>query len=36
MKEVKTRLMDLETELQIMNIAGKDTGNKAPPTPNMN
>ena len=28
-KEVKTRLMDLETEFQIMNIAGKGTGNKA-------
>ena len=31
-KEVKTRLMDLETEFQIMTIAGKKNGDKAPPT----
>ena len=30
-KAVKTQLMDLENEFQIMNIAGKDTWNKAPP-----
>ena len=30
-KEVKTRLMDLETEFQIMNIAGKKNGDEAPP-----
>ena len=30
-KEVKTPLMDLETEFQLMNIAGKDNGKEAPP-----
>ena len=32
-KEVKTRLMDLETEFQIMNIAEKKNGDEAPPPP---
>ena len=30
-KEVKTRLMDLETEFQIMNIAGKKNGEESLP-----